>query len=207
MPRVPVLTRFTLATCLLLFAACSAPSTSQPGGPVITLALVNGRIWTGNASQPDAEAVAVAGDRIVAVGTTADIRARAAGSEVVDLGGQFVVPGFIDSHVHFVEGGFRLTSVQLRDARTREEFVNRIKAYAAANGIEIKGEDYTPLGSTDFSTIVNKVRASGAGAVFNTLNGDSNVAFFKEYTNAGLTPQKMPVVSVSTGAVSSGGLT
>ncbi|MCV7213571.1 urea ABC transporter substrate-binding protein [Mycolicibacterium canariasense] len=72
-----------------------------------------------------------------------------------------------------------------------------IKAYAGANGIEIKGEDYTPLGSTDFSTIVNKVRASNAGAVFNTLNGDSNVAFFKEYTNAGLTPQKMPVVSVS----------
>ncbi len=72
-----------------------------------------------------------------------------------------------------------------------------IKAYAAANGIEIKGEDYTPLGSTDFSTIVNKVRASNAGAVFNTLNGDSNVAFFKEYTNAGLTPEKMPVVSVS----------
>lgn len=72
-----------------------------------------------------------------------------------------------------------------------------IKAYAGANGMEIKGEDYTPLGSTDFSTIVNKVRASGAGAVFNTLNGDSNVAFFKEYTNAGLTPQKMPVVSVS----------
>src|SRR6478736_5728653 len=72
-----------------------------------------------------------------------------------------------------------------------------IKAYAAANGIEIKGEDYTPLGSTDFSTIVNKVRSADADAVFNTLNGDSNVAFFKEYTNAGLTPQKMPVVSVS----------
>ncbi|MCV7191691.1 urea ABC transporter substrate-binding protein [Mycolicibacterium brumae] len=72
-----------------------------------------------------------------------------------------------------------------------------IKAYAEANGIEIKGEDYTPLGSTDFSTIVNKVRASGAGAVFNTLNGDSNVAFFKEYTNVGLNPQTMPVLSVS----------
>lgn len=73
-----------------------------------------------------------------------------------------------------------------------------IKAYAAANGIEIKGEGYTPLGSTDFSTIVNKVRASSAGAVFNTLDGDTNVAFFKEYTNAGLTPEKMPVVSVRT---------
>jgi urea transport system substrate-binding protein len=56
-----------------------------------------------------------------------------------------------------------------------------IKAYAEANGIEIKGEDYTPLGSTDFSTIVNKVRPADADAVFNTLNGDSNVAFFREY--------------------------
>ncbi|RRQ29531.1 urea ABC transporter substrate-binding protein [Rhodococcus sp. Eu-32] len=72
-----------------------------------------------------------------------------------------------------------------------------IKAYAAANGIEIKGEDYTPLGSTDFSTIVNKVRAADADAVFNTLNGDSNVAFFREYTNAGLNAADMPVISVS----------
>jgi len=69
-----------------------------------------------------------------------------------------------------------------------------IKAYAGANGMEIKGEDYTPLGSTDFSTIVNKVRTSDADAVFNTLNGDSNVAFFREYKNVGLTPQEMPVV-------------
>ena len=67
-----------------------------------------------------------------------------------------------------------------------------IKAYAGANGIEIKGEDYTPLGSTEFCTIVNKVRTADADAVFNTLNGDSNVAFFREYKNVGLTPQAMP---------------
>lgn len=72
-----------------------------------------------------------------------------------------------------------------------------ILAYAKANGIEIKGEEYAPLGHTDFATIVNKVKAAGAGAVFNTLNGDSNVAFFKEYRSAGLTAEKMPVVSVS----------
>jgi urea transport system substrate-binding protein len=72
-----------------------------------------------------------------------------------------------------------------------------IKAWAAANGMEVKGEEYTPLGSTDFATIVNKVKAADADAVFNTLNGDSNVAFFKEYTNAGLTAATMPVVSVS----------
>ncbi|GLY01634.1 MULTISPECIES: urea ABC transporter substrate-binding protein [Actinoplanes] len=72
-----------------------------------------------------------------------------------------------------------------------------IKAYAEANGMKVLGEDYAPLGSTEFSTIVNKVKASGASAVFNTLNGDSNVAFFKEYKSAGLTAGAMPVVSVS----------
>lgn len=72
-----------------------------------------------------------------------------------------------------------------------------ITAYAEANGIEIKGEQYAPLGHTDFSTIVGKVRTADADAVFNTLNGDSNVAFFKEYRNAGLTAEKMPVMSVS----------
>ncbi|STZ56954.1 urea ABC transporter substrate-binding protein [Mycolicibacterium tokaiense] len=81
-----------------------------------------------------------------------------------------------------------------------------IKAYAEANGIEIKGEDYTPLGSTDFSTIVNKVRTADADAVFNTLNGDSNVAFFREYKNVGLTPQEMPVVSVSIAEEEVGGI-
>ena len=72
-----------------------------------------------------------------------------------------------------------------------------IKAWAAANGVEILGEDYTPLGSTDFSTIVNKVRTANPDAVFNTLNGDSNVAFFREYSNAGLSAEDTPVVSVS----------
>ncbi|MCV7335169.1 urea ABC transporter substrate-binding protein [Mycolicibacterium senegalense] len=81
-----------------------------------------------------------------------------------------------------------------------------IKAYAKENGIEIKGEDYTPLGSTDFSTIVNKVRSADADAVFNTLNGDSNVAFFREYRNVGLTPQDMPVVSVSIAEEEVGGI-
>ncbi|WP_433673503.1 urea ABC transporter substrate-binding protein [Nocardia sp. CA-136227] len=81
-----------------------------------------------------------------------------------------------------------------------------IKAYAKANGIEIKGEDYAPLGSTDFSTIVNKVRSAKAGAVFNTLNGDSNVAFFREYANAGLKAAEMPVVSVSIAEEEVGGV-
>lgn len=78
--------------------------------------------------------------------------------------------------------------------RTANKIIN---AYAKANGIEVKGEEYAPLGATEFSTIVNKVKAADADAVFNTLNGDSNVAFFKQYRNVGLTAADMPVVSVS----------
>ncbi|MCG7593222.1 urea ABC transporter substrate-binding protein [Mycobacterium sp. PSTR-4-N] len=74
-----------------------------------------------------------------------------------------------------------------------------VKAYAKANGIEIKGEDYTPLGSTDFSTIVNKIRTADADAVFNVVVGDSLVAFFREYQNSGLTAEAMPVMSMCVG--------
>lgn len=72
-----------------------------------------------------------------------------------------------------------------------------IKAWAKANGMTVTGEEYAPLGSTEFSTIVNKVKASGSDAVFNTLNGDSNVAFFKQLEGAGLPADKLPIVSVS----------
>jgi urea transport system substrate-binding protein len=72
-----------------------------------------------------------------------------------------------------------------------------IKAYAAANGMEVLGEEYTPLGHTEYGPLVNKIAAAKPDAVFNTLNGDSNVAFFKQLKNAGITAAAMPVVSVS----------
>ncbi|OXN00541.1 urea ABC transporter substrate-binding protein [Bifidobacterium vansinderenii] len=72
-----------------------------------------------------------------------------------------------------------------------------VKAYAEGNGMQVVGEEYTPMGSTDFTTIVNKLKFSGADAVVNTLNGDSNVAFFKEYKASGLTAETTPVISMS----------
>ena len=111
---------------------------------MITLALVNGRVWTGNSRQPEAEAIGIAGERIALVGSTAEIRANAGAAETVDLAGQFVVPGFVDAHVHFVDGGFRLASVQLRDATTREELVGRLRQFAGtvAPGTWITGGDW-----------------------------------------------------------------
>jgi predicted amidohydrolase YtcJ len=128
-----------IAMSLSISATDLAQSTPRP-----TLVLVNGRVWTGDPARPAAEAVAIAGSRIVAVGTNADIRALAGAATVIDAAGGFVVPGFIDSHVHFLDGGFRLASVQLRGAATRDEFVARIKAFAATvpSGTWITGGDW-----------------------------------------------------------------
>nr|MDT0663684.1 urea ABC transporter substrate-binding protein [Micromonospora sp. DSM 115978] len=72
-----------------------------------------------------------------------------------------------------------------------------IKKYAEANGMVILGEEYTPLGGTEYSTIVNKIQEADPDVVFNTLNGDSNVAFFKQFQANGITPEDLPTMSVS----------
>jgi urea transport system substrate-binding protein len=73
-----------------------------------------------------------------------------------------------------------------------------IKAWAKAHGMKIVGEEYSPLGNTDYATTVNKIKEAKPDAVFQTINGDSNVAFWKQFKSAGLTSKNMPVVSVST---------
>jgi len=106
----------------------SAPP--RPAGP--TLTVVNARIWTGDARRPWADALAVTDYRITAVGSSAEISKLADGvTRVIDARGMMVVPGFVDAHVHFIDGGFGLSSVQLRDARSPAEFVRRVAAYAA----------------------------------------------------------------------------
>lgn len=72
-----------------------------------------------------------------------------------------------------------------------------IKAQLAAQGGTMVGEEYTPLGHTDYTTVVTKIIAAKPDVVFNTLNGDSNVAFFKQLKDAGMTADKLPTLSVS----------
>ena len=123
--------RSVLIIATLLLPGCRMQPVPPATAP-ITLAVVNVRAWTGDPRRPWADALAVAGDRIAAVGSGAEIRKLVpAGVQVIDGQGRMMVPGFIDSHVHFVDGGFGLASVQLRDARTPAEFIARIKAFAA----------------------------------------------------------------------------
>src|SRR5260370_30053756 len=96
------------------------------------LILTNGKIWTVNTAQPQAEAVACIGSLIVAVGSAADIRKWAGPkTQVIDLAGKLAVPGFNDAHVHFYAGGSHIASVQLRDAKSEAEFRERIRKFAA----------------------------------------------------------------------------
>lgn len=117
------------AVAAFALAAC-ANETAPARGEAPTVAIVNARVWTGDSVTPWAEAVAISEDRIVAVGTSADIRALSGKAEIIDAAGGMVTPGFIDSHVHFLGGGFGLAAVQLRDASTPALFVARIAEQA-----------------------------------------------------------------------------
>ena len=98
-------------------AALAALISCSGGSNMADKIFINAKFLTLDPARPSAEALASRKGEIVAVGTAAEIRKLAGpGTETIDLGGGVVLPGFIDSHVHFVNGGFSLTSVQLRDA-------------------------------------------------------------------------------------------
>lgn len=74
-----------------------------------------------------------------------------------------------------------------------------LKKHIAKDKLTVSGEEYVPLGGTDFSAVIAKIQAAKPAIVFSTLNGDSNVSFFKQMSAAGLPPTKLPVMSFSIG--------
>lgn len=110
----------------MIMAALDANAQPKPSA---TLIVTNATVYTVDKQHPRAEAVAVIGERIVAVGSRADLDVwRSPQTKVIDAGGKLLLPGFNDAHVHFIQGGAQLEQVQLTDAATPEEFAKRIAA-------------------------------------------------------------------------------
>ena len=131
------MSRRLVAYCCLLLVACA----QHPTADLVLYA----RTWTGDSTTPYAGAVAIKGDSILAVGDSAAVaRFVGAKTSVIAPAGGFVLPGFVDDHVHLLTGGFQLASVDLRDAATPAEFTRRLKAFALtlAPGEWITGGDW-----------------------------------------------------------------
>jgi predicted amidohydrolase YtcJ len=119
-----------LLAAAVLLPSASCRSTLKPGADLV---ISGGRVWTGDPGQPIATSVAILGDRIVAVGSDADVAPwRGPATRRIDARGHLVLPGFNDAHVHFVSGGQSLENIDLKNAPTREEFTRRIGERAAS---------------------------------------------------------------------------
>jgi predicted amidohydrolase YtcJ len=114
----------------LLLGLAMLPS-AEPDPPVAAdLVLLGGKVWTVDADKPQAEAVAVWRDRVISVGTDAEVRALIGQkTRIIKLDGKRVVPGFHDSHLHFLGGGEQLGRVELKDAKDEAEFGRRLREF------------------------------------------------------------------------------
>jgi predicted amidohydrolase YtcJ len=117
-------TRFLLLLSVFISLLGFTHAQSKPAADLV---IINAKVWTVDASRPTAQAVAVLGDRIVSVGSNAEVDAwRGPKTKVIDAAGKLLLPGFNDAHVHFVSGGEQLDNVQLKDVTNPQEFSRRI---------------------------------------------------------------------------------
>ena len=129
---------------LAIVLACALYTVAQ-SKPAADLIIQNAHVWTVDPSRPEAEAVAMLGGRIVAVGSEQQVAAwRGPHTRVVDAAGKRLLPGFNDAHVHFMDGGSQLDNVELNDATSPQEFARRIRERAAktAKGGWVNGGDW-----------------------------------------------------------------
>jgi predicted amidohydrolase YtcJ len=128
-PTAPKVKLFGLLTIFLSTMLSTAQAEKASLAP--DLIILDASIHTMDAVRPTAEALAIAGNRIAALGSTAEIRALAGPkTRVIDAGKRTVLPGFNDAHVHWLSGGFSITNVDLRDADSPAEFIRRIAEFA-----------------------------------------------------------------------------
>ena len=108
--------RFSIQTLLLLLCAVSMLPAQSPAVAPADIIVIHGRVYTENPKQPWAQAVAIRGEKIVAVGDDSEIeKMHGMSTKVIDAGGKLVLPGLVDCHVHFLDGAFSLGRVNLEE--------------------------------------------------------------------------------------------
>ncbi|MCH8966019.1 MAG: amidohydrolase family protein, partial [Planctomycetes bacterium] len=138
----------------------SAAANTSLADPPISMAITNARVWTGNPDQPQARTILISGEKIVQVGDDTLLDSIPKGSAtIIDAGGRRVIPGLVDCHTHIISGGLALKKLQLRDAGSKEDFIRRVKKYAA----KLRSDEWV-LGrgwSTESWTETNSQGAAG----------------------------------------------
>lgn len=174
----------------MTFAVHADNSTIAPD-----VVIFNAIVRTMDPARPTAEALAILGNRIVAVGSDADVRKLAGNNtRVIDAKKRLVLPGFNDAHVHFLSGGFQLSSVDLRDANTPEEFAERIRRFAVnlPAGRWITGGDWDherwPTAQLPTKELIDRLTPSTPVFV-NRLDGHMALANSLALKLAGVTSQ------------------
>ena len=147
---------YTLRTVLALGLAIPFALSAQDAD----LILRNARIWTGDTTRPYAQALAVRSERLIAMGTNAAADAhRGARTRIIDAGGRFVTPGFIDDHTHFAQAGALLIGANLLDVSTAAPLATRVKSAVArmSPGAWLTGGDWGAYED-------NPINSAGGGA-------------------------------------------
>src|SRR5688572_32179350 len=122
-------TPLLISILLLVLCLMNLPVQAEKPALVADTIIVNAAVHTMDPAQPIAEAVAIYANRIVAVGSTKDIKILAgSNTRTINANKRLLLPSFNDAHTHFLSGGFQLSSVDLRDANSPQEFAERIKA-------------------------------------------------------------------------------
>ena len=143
------------AICMTLCAAAVRGQQLNPS-PAETV-IVRAHVYTGNSKQPWAEAIAIHADKIAAIGSAADVaNYRGPTTKVIDAAGHLILPGFTDSHIHFLDGSLSLLQVNLDRAKTVEDIQHQVKSYAKAHPELVwilgRGWQYTTFGTSGMPT-------------------------------------------------------
>lgn len=198
--------RFSLAITVSFFAVLALwgdtrsarralPQEPNANAEPATLLLIHGNIYTGDAERPRAEAVAIRGDKIIAVGSAADLQKwKGPKTDTIDFAGRFAMPGFNDAHVHLGSAGQGKLQVQLNGARSIEEVQERIRAQVARTrpGEWVVGEgwDHTLWQSKKFPTRQDlDAVARDRPMIFAHISGHVAIANSKALELAGISKQ------------------